>query len=135
MQNMNTIAPEDKVPLQQKIAFGIGGQMDFLAAIMVTSTLWMPFFNIGLKLSPITLGLILMAYRAWDALSDPIIGSISDNARTRWGRRRPFMFIGALITALIYPFLWNIPDGWSDQATYIYLIVIGLIYFTCFTTW
>jgi GPH family glycoside/pentoside/hexuronide:cation symporter len=49
--------------------------------------------------------------RLWDAVSDPIVGHISDNTRTRWGRRRPFLLIGGIAVALSFVLMWWIPQG------------------------
>jgi GPH family glycoside/pentoside/hexuronide:cation symporter len=153
------IAENDRIPLLQKIMFSLGQNTDWVATGLMTSVMWMPFFNIGMGISPIALGFVLMVLRAWDAITDPIMGNISDNARTRWGRRRPFMFVGAITTACLYPVLWHFPESvvngtswlataadWipyighlglsaSEKATTLYLIFVGMIFFTSFTCW
>ncbi len=134
--NRKAYIPEsDRIPFGQKIAFALGGKMDYFATGVTVSMLWMPYFNIGLGISPALLGLCLMLLRAWDAISDPLMGNISDNARTRWGRRRPFMFVGAILTAVLYPFLWSPPAGWSQLGMFFYLLAVGLLFFTSFTCW
>ena len=153
------IADEDRIPILQKVMFSLGQNTDWVATGLMTSVMWMPFFNIGLGLSPVVLGIILMILRAWDAINDPIMGNLSDNARTRWGRRRPFMFVGAIATALLYPLMWHFPqsvlDGSSwlaaaadwipfidklgltaaQKATALHLTFVGLVFFTAFTVW
>lgn len=153
------IPDADRIPLFQKIMFALGERSDWAAIGLMTTVMWMPFFNIGLGLSPVVLGIILMILRAWDAINDPLMGNISDNARTRWGRRRPFLFVGAIGTALLYPLLWNFPqsvlDGSSwlasaadwipfigklgltaaQKSTALYLTFIGLVFFTVATVW
>lgn len=131
----NSIPKSDRIPFGQKIAFALGGKMDYFATGITVSMLWMPYFNIGLKMSPALLGLGLMILRAWDAISDPLMGNISDNARTRWGRRRPFIFVGAILTGIIYPFLWRPPAGWSEMGMFFYLLFVGILFFTSFTCW
>ncbi|WP_309385887.1 MFS transporter [Cerasicoccus frondis] len=135
MSRKVNIPEADRIPFGQKIAFSIGGKMDYFATTVTVSMLWMPYFNIGLKISPMLVGLALMILRAWDAISDPLMGNISDNARTRWGRRRPFMFVGAILTACIYPFLWRPPEGWSEMGMFFYLLFVGWLFFTSFTCW
>jgi glycoside/pentoside/hexuronide:cation symporter, GPH family len=135
MPSVTHIPPADRIPTRQKFAFALGVNMDYVSTGLMIYGLWMPVFNIGLGLSPAILGGILMLLRAWDAVTDPIMGNISDNARTRWGRRRPFMFAGAILTASLYPLFWHIPGAWSDTVKAVALLAIGLAYFTCFTVW
>ena len=131
----SSIAASDRIPLLQKIMFSAGGTMDYVATGLSTSVLWMPYFNIGLGIDTALLGLILMILRGWDAFVDPVMGNFSDNARTRWGRRRPFMAVGAVLTAAIFPFIWRVPTGVGETEQALYLIVIGMIFFTCFSSW
>ncbi|MBC2595587.1 MFS transporter [Ruficoccus amylovorans] len=129
------IPVSDRIPFRQKIAFSLGGQMDFLATGLTLGTLWMPFFNIGLGMNPVLVGLVLMVLRIWDALTDPLVGNLSDNARTRWGRRRPFMFVGAILTACLYPLLWRVPMEYGSNVAFGLLLAISLAFCTVFTVW
>jgi GPH family glycoside/pentoside/hexuronide:cation symporter len=135
MSTSPSIAPGDRIPFLQKIMFSAGGTMDYVATGLSTSVLWMPYFNIGLGLNPALLGIILMVLRGWDAFVDPVMGNLSDNARTRWGRRRPFMVVGAILTAALFPFIWQLPAGTGSTAQVAYLIGIGMIFFACFSCW
>lgn len=130
-----TIASGDRIPFLQKITFSAGGTMDYVATGLSTSVLWMPYFNIGLGINPAILGTILMILRGWDAFVDPVMGNWSDNTRTRWGRRRPFMVVGAILTAALFPFIWRVPSGFGTTGQIAYLIVIGMVFFTCFSCW
>ena len=121
--------------MMEKMMFSAGNITVYLSTILVINILWMPFFNIGLGISPVVLGGILMLLRGWDAITDPIVGSLSDNVRTRWGRRKPLIFVGAILTGALFPFLFNTPSGLSEGGLITYLIVIGIIFFTCFTIW
>ena len=67
--------------------------------------------NIGLGLSALLLGIIMIIPRLWDAVSDPIMGNITDNARTRWGRRRPFILLGGIMVGVSFVLMWWIPKG------------------------
>lgn len=90
------------------------------------STILLPFYNLVLHLPPQMVGLALAIAMVFDAFLDPIVGHLSDNLRTRWGRRHPLMYAAALPVAVSYLLLWNPPD-WSPDALFFYLIVVALI--------
>jgi glycoside/pentoside/hexuronide:cation symporter, GPH family len=129
------IREEDKVPTKQKLAFASGVGFENFAIQMPTGTLFMPFFNIGLGLNPVLLGVVLMVFRIWDAITDPIVGNISDNTRTRWGRRRPYIVVGAIASALIFPLLWFPPVSMGTTVVVTYLLIVGMTYFICTSLW
>lgn len=94
------------VPMGQKIAFGFGmlaNQM-FPAALGI----FMVVLVQDLGFSPVLWGIIYFAPRIFDAITDPIMGFISDNTRSRWGRRRQYVFIGGLIMGIAYIFMWQL---------------------------
>ena len=62
----------------------------------------------------------------FDACIDPLIGQLSDNLRSPWGRRHPFMYAAAAPFALAYLALWN-PPHWSGSALFIYAIVTAIV--------
>jgi GPH family glycoside/pentoside/hexuronide:cation symporter len=97
------------------------------------ATLAMPIFNVELGVAPAVVGGILMAARLLDAFSDPVMGFISDNTRTRWGRRRPYLALGALLCAILYPLIWMAGDDWSQTAKAWYFGILTLIFFQAHT--
>jgi GPH family glycoside/pentoside/hexuronide:cation symporter len=105
-----TTAPEDRVPWNQLIAYGMGGLIP-IALFNIAPQLMSLLGNISLGLSAVWLGTIMMIPRLWDAFSDPIMGHISDNTRTRWGRRRPYILLGGIAVALSFVAMWWIPSG------------------------
>jgi len=129
------IPAAERIPLGRKIAFSSGMNADYAANTLLTSVLWMPFFNIGMGIAPATLGGILMILMAWGAFIDPVVGNISDNARTRWGRRRPFMAVAAVLAGGMFPIFWHVPGGLSEWGQAAAVLGIGLVYFTCYSFW
>ncbi|MBK1879733.1 MFS transporter [Pelagicoccus mobilis] len=153
---MNKIPESERVPTKEKTAYAIGQSMDMFAANTTINTLWMPFFNLGLGINAAVLGVILMIYRLWDAFSDPLVGFISDNARTRWGRRRPFILVAAFFVAFLYPAFWYMPNivqffGADPDAVFasfsvggdmleftvlsVWLVGFGILFFLVFSFW
>ncbi|MDX9769794.1 MAG: MFS transporter [Tenuifilaceae bacterium] len=102
--------PEDKIQLTQLFAYGAGGIIP-IALFNIAGILVGLMGNISLGLNAFWLGVILIIPRLWDAVSDPLIGHISDNTRTRWGRRRPFLLIGGILVAVFFVAMWWIPKG------------------------
>ncbi len=100
----------DKIPFSQLAAYGAGGIIP-IALFNIAGQLVGLMGNISLGLSAFWLGVILIIPRLWDALSDPIIGHLSDNTRTRWGRRRPYLLIGGISVAVFFVVMWWIPKG------------------------
>lgn len=91
------------------------------------SYLLLLFYNQVIGMSATTVGLAIMIALAADALLDPIIGQVSDNWRSRWGRRHPFMYVSALPIAVSYFLLWHPPTGWSGEAMFLYLIGLAIV--------
>ena len=104
----HSTAAEDRVPWNQLIAFGLGGLIP-IALFNIVLQLVPLLGNISLGISAVWLGAILVLPRLWEALSDPVVGHLSDNARTRWGRRRPFILIGGIAVALSFVAMWWVP--------------------------
>ncbi len=129
-----SISKQDRVPLGQKLAYGLGGPVDILA-IWVFVSIAYPVFNMELQMSPTRVAVILMVLRLWDGIADPFMGWISDNTRSRWGRRRPFIFIGAILAAITYPLIWWFPMDLSHDQLMIWVIGFGILFYTCFTIW
>ena len=85
------------------------------------------FYNQVIGLPSVTVGLAIMVALVVDAFLDPIVGQISDNWRSRWGRRHPFMYAAALPVAVSYLLLWNPPRRWSHEALFFYLIGVAIL--------
>lgn len=93
------------------------------------------FYTQVVGLPSATVGVAILFALVLDAFIDPIVGQASDNFRSRWGRRHPFMYAAALPVALSYLLLWNPPSGWSAGAMIGYLIVTVVLirtFITCY---
>lgn len=90
------------------------------------------FYGTVVGLEPGLVGLTILIALCVDAISDPIVGYWSDNLRSKWGRRHPFMYGAALPIALVYFLLWNPPE-WSDGALFAYLLALAVLIRTLIT--
>lgn len=96
-------------------AWGVGGVADNLLTFGLAWTV-IPIFNLGYGVNAFWLGVALFVPRVIDVLTDPVMGVISDRTRTRFGRRRPYIFVGALLMAGLFALLWMPPFGKLDPA-------------------
>lgn len=78
-------------------------------------------------------GTILLVGKIWDAVNDPIIGWLSDRTQSRWGRRYPWMAIGAIPFGICFALLWWVPSTSSQLGLFAYYCAIALIYHVAFT--
>ena len=78
-------------------------------------------------------GTVLFLSLAWDAVTDPVVGSISDNLRTRWGRRHPLMAISGIPLALCLFALFSVPDGLSQMEIFSWMLVVCMLLRTFLT--
>src|SRR5436190_22896127 len=86
-------APQDRVPVAQKIAYGLGAAVTIVAVNSVVQLASLVYV-VGLGISAIWVGYALALPRLWDAIVDPFLGNLSDNWRSRFGRRIPFLISG-----------------------------------------
>ena len=136
-ENMNTsvqakTAPEDRVPMGAKVLYGVGG-VSFQLGRDAMSQLINPVFHIMLGLNPVLIGFIMMGTRLWDAVTDPFMGTVSDNSDSKYGRRRPYVVLGAIASGLTFPLIWFVNADWSDGMLIAYLITTLLLFWTAFT--
>ncbi len=91
------------------------------------------YYTQVLGLSPGLGGLALFLALVFDAISDPLVGYVSDRWRSRWGRRHPFMYFSALPVAIGFFFLWNPPAALSEQGLFVYLLSLAILVRTLIT--
>lgn len=86
------------------------------------SMLLLLFYNQVVGLDPRLVSTVIMITLIFDAVVDPLIGQLSDNLRSRYGRRHPFMYAAAVPVALAFFAIWNPPAGLSDSALFVYML-------------
>ena len=126
-------APEDRVPFHLKVVYGLGAFVNNTLADAIGRM--MIVLNLGLGMNPALVGLLGALPRLTDALTDPLMGYASDNTRTRWGRRRPYIFVGAISVAIVFTLLWQLPPGKSEGWYFWYFLGGSLIFFLAYTVY
>ena len=87
------------------------------------STFLLLFYSQVVGLPATWVGSALAVTLILDGLFDPVIGQVSDNFRSRWGRRHPFIYFSAIPYAIVFVLLWTPPVGWSPGALIAYMTV------------
>ena len=122
---------EDKVPFWQKIAIG-AGEMSSVGR-QGLEHLALPIFNIVLLVNPVLVTSVLAFARLWDAITDPLAGFISDNTRSRWGRRKPYLVASSIICGVTFPIIWFVPGNLPEYPYFLHLLLTALVYFTAYS--
>ncbi len=108
-----------------RIAFGIMG--------ILFATYLMKFSTDVLLIAPAVMGMLIAASRLWDAVSDPLVGYLSDNTRSRYGRRRIWMFYSAIPIGIGLIMMWSPPTGLVNLELVIWMGIALLVYETAST--
>jgi GPH family glycoside/pentoside/hexuronide:cation symporter len=121
-----SLTSRNKIPFVQKAAFGAGHLVNNLlpGALGVFSFFLLTAFGID----PALAGLLAAIPRFIDALSDPIIGFISDNTNSRWGRRRPYIFVGALLCGILFAVQWQLYAENGTVFNFWYFLVFSILF-------
>ncbi|MEO0963482.1 MAG: MFS transporter [Planctomycetota bacterium] len=131
-------SPAARLPLYTRVGWGFGGIADNFMAntlFVLGMIIYVTAFNMPAGLA----GLALSIPRFVDAITDPLIGNVSDNLRTRFGRRRPMMLIGAVGSAVLLPLMWyppmleTIDNPWYSNVPFWFLAAVGSVYFVFYT--
>ena len=124
--------PDGLLPVSTYIGYGagqIGGQI-----LRDTPALILPIFmTTVLGLEAALAALVIIIAKFWVVLADPIAGVVSDRTETKWGRRRPFILAGGLISALCFVVLFFAPDTQRQLVLFLYMTVVYLILNTGFS--
>ena len=124
MENSNI---KRSVSLSEKIAFGFGmlaNQM-FPAALGVFIIVLVQ----DLGFAAIMWGILQFAPRLFDAVTDPLMGFISDNTKSKWGRRRQYVFIGGILMGISYVAMWQLYAENGLTYNFIYFLLWSLVFY------
>lgn len=124
-------APEDRIPFHHKLIYGLGAFVNNTLADAIGRM--MIILNLGLGMNPALVGLLGALPRLTDAITDPLMGYISDNTRSRWGRRRPYIFAGAILAGLVFALLWQLPDGRSENYYFWFFLIGSIVFYLAYT--
>jgi GPH family glycoside/pentoside/hexuronide:cation symporter len=119
------------VPFLQKLAIG-AGEMASIGRQSI-DLLALPVYNIMLGVSPLLVTIVVSVMRFIDALTDPLAGSLSDNSRSRFGRRKPFLVAAAIACAVALPIVWWVPVGLTENGYFLYFMVTLAVFYISYS--
>jgi glycoside/pentoside/hexuronide:cation symporter, GPH family len=126
-----SIAPRreaSRLTMRSKLLFSCGN-FAVLISKLSPKQLAMPVYHDALGINPWILSTFLGVARLVDAFTDMIVGHWSDNTSTRWGRRRPFIFVGAMLNAVFFASMWLFPTGMSEGAYLVYFAIMASLFY------
>ena len=126
--------PPNRLPLRTKLGYGVGDLGGNLFFTIMGFWL-LNFVTDSLGLAASLAGLALLVGRVWDAVTDPLMGSLSDRTVSRWGRRRPYLLFGApaVVVGMTLVFLDVGGRGWSDGALFAWVVFAVCVVNTAYT--
>ena len=128
---LNSVPTEQNLPWRTRLGWGLGS-MPLTVLNMAISVLLLRFMTDSLGIAAAMASLIFVIAKIWDAISDPLMGLLSDRIRTPWGQRLPWMLIGGVLSACAVVYLFSAPQM-NASALLIYLLFGKLLYATAYT--
>ncbi|MEM6684319.1 MAG: MFS transporter [Bacteroidota bacterium] len=126
MPNVEKVS-RSRVPIGQKAAFGAGHLINNLIPGILGVFVVILKSSEGFGMNTILAGLIVGIPRLFDAITDPVMGYISDNTSSKYGRRRPYIFIGAILSGAIFAILWQVHGDASEMYNFWYLLIFSIL--------
>lgn len=127
---MNSNTPPLGTPV--RMLYGVGSVAYGIKDIAFRTYLLL-YYNQVVGMPATLVSAAIMVALLIDAISDPVVGHLSDNLRSRWGRRHPLMYLSAIPAAGSFLLLWLPPEGMSNTALFFYLVVVASLVRTFIT--
>ena len=121
-----------KLSFGTKLSYGVGAVCDN-ALYMLAGTYLLLFLTTVAGVNPAVAGTISAAGSIWEAMCAPVVGFKSDNAVTRFGKRKPFLMAAAFPAAIVTSLLFTAVDASQPVKIFYYMIMV-ILYWTSFST-
>lgn len=115
-----------------KFSFGLGALGKDLCYAMISYFL-MIYFTDTVGMTPLFVGNLFLVARIWDAFNDPMMGFVVDNTRSKWGKFRPWILLGAVLNSIVMIFMFRKPAGMTGFSMYAYFSVMYILWGMTYT--
>lgn len=115
-----------------KFSFGLGALGKDLCYAMISYFL-MIYFTDTVGMAPLFVGNLFLVARIWDAFNDPMMGFVVDNTRSKWGKFRPWILLGAVLNSIVMIFMFRKPAGMTGFSMYAYFSVMYILWGMTYT--
>ena len=122
----------EKLSFKTKLGFGVGDIYGG-GALVIIGFYYLHFLTDVLLITPVLAGMAFLISKVWDAVSDPLMGVISDRTRSRFGRRRPYFLAGVVLIFFSFFLLWYPVDFEKEMHRFAFVICAYLIFSTVIT--
>lgn len=122
----------EKVSRLTKLAYSFGS-IGTGIYLTVPGVLLLFYLSNVLGVPPALAGMAVFIPRLWDVITDPVMGWVSDRTRSPWGRRSPYLLLGAILTGLSFIFLFSAPDYGLPLHSFVYVLAIYILSATAYT--
>ncbi len=126
------MSEKKKLTFVEKLSYGVGAVGKDMV-YMLSASYVLYYFQDVLGVSAVAMGVILMAARVFDAFNDPVMGVIVAKTRTRWGKFRPWLFIGTLTNAVILFIMFSCPPTLDGPGLVAYAAVTYILWGVTYT--
>ncbi len=127
---MNQTPPP--ITLREKLIFG-SGDLFIGGSQVIMAFFYLRFLTDVVQISPALAGTVVLVSKVWDAISDPLMGVITDNTRSRWGRRKPYFVLAFFGIISSFILLWY-PVGFEDELKKFLYVLVTYLYFSTVST-
>ncbi len=129
---MNNTTERDRLSTSTKF-FYLFGDIGISMSLSAVAFFILFFYSDVLHVDPALVGTALLLGKLWDAVNDPLFGWLSDRTKSRYGRRKVYIYYGAIPLGLTFALLWRMPDGLTAIWTTVWIMTTFILYYTFIT--
>ena len=128
----DAVEVKNSMSLRLRVGWGLGS-LSMSAMFNAISLLLLAFLIEVVGIPALTAGALILVSKIYDAVTDPLMGVLSDRTKSRWGRRRPYLMLGGILAGISFAIIFSVPVFESQTTLLIYIFVSLLLNATAYT--